>query len=367
VWISVGLVAALGGVIAAVVYFLGPRTPADEGLEDALADRRSILLLGDDDLRALSPRRAEVVRAEEAGPDLTDALLGSVPEAFVHALREGGFDAVLVDGRGPVEGDSMVEALSRYAHVRGLAATYLTPLAAVYRLDEVEALEPAHAEAMGHVARRIISGDRPPRVASFPEPLRRVRNVEVMVLLRERGQARLWRSARGSSLARALVTAAVVARQRWQEREQAMGGPLDELLPRLTVEVVRLSEDGTLGARSEAFLERVFTPEHGVAYERRGTWHYQLPSTRSAAPGAVFAAYLALFEDNGLEPEALDRTDLRPYRLVATPLAESLAGPGASAPSPDGSDALSASRAVEAVEEVEEVDAAEALEASAEP
>jgi hypothetical protein len=187
---------------------------------------------------------------------------------------------------------------------------------------------------MGHVARSIVEGARPPRISSFPEPLRRLRNVEVMVLLRERGQARLWRSARGSSLARALVTAAVVARQRWEEREQAMGGPLEEALPNITVEVVRLSEDGTLGARSESFVERVFTPEHGVAYERRGTWHYQLPGTRPDEPGAAYAAYVELFTDNGLEPEALSRSDVRPYRLVATPLAASDPGAGSDEGSP---------------------------------
>ena len=124
-----------------------------------------------------------------------------------------------------------------------------------------------------------------------------------------------------------------------------MGGPLDDALPDLTVEVVRLSEDGTLGARSESFVDRVFTEEHGVAYERRGTWHYQLPGTRPDEPGAAFAAYRELFEDNGLEPEALERSDLRPYRLVATPLAVS--APGASAPSLDP---LSPTLDVEAVE-----------------
>jgi len=326
-----GLLLAGGGAGLAL-YLMGGEQPGTLGLADELRDRRRVLLVGEPDLARLAPRSAVVVSVAEAPAAIREGLAATESEAFVLALKDGAFDAVLVDSRDSAEeGEQSVGgALGAYGHVPGLRARYLAPAAAVYRIDEVEALEPAHAEAMGHVARRIIAGDRPPRVASFPEPLRRVRNVEVMVLLRERGQARLWRSARGSSLARALVTAAVVARQRWEEREQAMGGPLDEALPNLTVEVVRLSEDGTLGARSEAFVERVFTAEHGVAYERRGTWHYQLPSTRGERGGAAYGAFSELFTDNGLEEEALERSDVRPYRLVATPLAVSTPSTSAS-------------------------------------
>ncbi len=315
----------LGGGAAVAIYVGMGTVPGASGITDELAGYQRILLVGGADLARLAPRAATVVPVGEAGPAIADALAGDDPAALVGALTAGDFDAILVGGRSADEAapDDVEGALERYAHVPGLRATYLAPVAAVYRLDEVEALDPRQTEAMGHVARQIIAGARPPRIASFPEPLRRLRNVEVMVLLREHGQARLWRSARGSSLARALVTAAVVARQRWQEREQAMGGPLDEALPHMTVEVVRLSEDGTLGARSEAFIDCVFTPEHGVAFERRGTWHYQLPGVRPDEPGAAYAAYTELFTDNGLEPEALARTDVRPYRLVATPLAAS--------------------------------------------
>lgn len=331
-WLVPLLVLVAGGALAAIYVGMGAM-PGARGIFDELAGRERILLVGDTELSSLAPDPSALVDLAAAPDPVTTAMSGDDPAALVAAITEGGFDAILVDGRVPDAEDDQTLAgmLARYEHVPGLRATLLTPIAAVYRLDEVEALDPEHAEAMGHVARRIIAGARPPRVASFPEPLRRLRNVEVMVLLRERGQARLWRSARGSSLARALVTASVVARQRWEEREQAMGGPLDEALPRITVEVVRLSEDGTLGARSEAFIERVFTPKHGVAYERRGTWHYQLPGTRDDEPGAAYASFVELFTDNGLEREAINRTDVRPYRLVATPLA-------ASAPVAAGSD-----------------------------
>lgn len=145
-----------------------------------------------------------------------------------------------------------------------------------------------------------------------------------MVLLREEGSPRLWRSARGSSIARALVLATVKARERWIERERAMGAPLDVVLPRLDVEVSLLLEDGTLGARDRAFVERVFTSAHGVAYEQRQSWRYLLPeTTRQEGGGSAVRAYERLFAQNGLPPSTLESPSLRLYRLVVDPLSTS--------------------------------------------
>jgi len=192
---------------------------------------------------------------------------------------------------------------------------------------------------MAMVARRLLEGDRPPRITSFPEPLRRVSHVEVMVLLKQGGRPRLWRSARGSSLGRALVTAATVARERWQERESAMGAPLDEMLPRLSVEVALLLDDGTLGERDAAFVDRVVTAEHGVAYERKGAWRYLLPAaTADEGKGHASAAFAALFEDNGLSSDSLGKSDLRPYRLAVATLGESPPLVGSARPEAAGSD-----------------------------
>lgn len=332
---GLGLLAVAAAVVVVVIESAGDL--GDEAIiAEAFGAHDRILVVGAEGVGRYAPRGADVVTADHAPEAIASALSGADPSAFVAALRAEGIEAVLVDSRpgdaGEFAPSSVRAGLVGYPHVPGLTAVALVPGVVVYEIDDVEALVPAHAEALAHVARRVLAGDRPPRIASFPEPLRRVRNVEIMVLLREGSRARLWRSARGSSLARALTTAAVVARQRWAERSQAMGGDLDELLPRFAVEVVLLSEDGTLGSRSEAFVERAFSAEHGVAFERRGTWHYQLPSARPDEPGAVMEAYRALFSDNGLQPEALDREDLRPYRLVATPLAVSAPSPGTAEP-----------------------------------
>jgi hypothetical protein len=209
-------------------------------------------------------------------------------------------------------------------HVHGLRCDYLTQRESLYVLDPLQTLPESLRQALSTVARGILGGQQTPRMTSFPEPLRRVQNVEVMVLIRRDGRALLWRSARGSSIARALLTAAQMARRRCTEREQALGGSIDRLLPKLEVEVSLLHEDGTLGSRDPAFIDRVFSKQHGVAYERRGSWHYLLPeATTRDGDGSATRAYTKLFEDNGLPSSSLERADVRLYRLVVTKLAVS--------------------------------------------
>ena len=334
--------AAIGAVAVTAWWLLSMRgVVGSADLEHELRHRGRVALIGSSDLASLGGQGTEIVSADGIAP-LAEALDGPDGYAVVAAMRASGVDSLLADGRHPVEGDKTTtvrERLGAYEHIEGLRGVYLAPAAALYEPVGLDRLEPEHRDALAHVARRIVAGARPPRVSSFPEPLRRVENVEVMVMLRDRGRARLWRSARGSSVARALTTAAVVARQRWDEREQAMGGPLDQVLPQLDVEVVLLSEDGTLGDRGPNFIERVFTPEHGVAYERRGAWRYVLPdATATAGQGSAVRAYEGLFEEHGLEPDATTRTDVRLYRLVATVLVTSTALSPSSFPSGSGSD-----------------------------
>ena len=340
-WLIGALVVLGGGAVIAIAWGSGGVSGSGE-LHRELRDRGTIAVVGDrDDLLRLGRGATELVAAAER-PALARALEGSDPRAVVAAMQEDGVDGLLADGRlgGDATDDASVRArLSAYAYVEGLSAAYLTPAAALYLPANVETLEPPLDDALVTVARGILEGSRPPRVSSFPEPLRRMRNVEVMVMLRDRGRARLWRSARGSSIARALVTASLVARQRWEEREQAMGGPLDDKLPHLDVEVVLLDEDGTLGVRSASFIDRAFTGEHGVAYERRGAWRYLLPdATRSSGEGSAVKAYEMLFAEHGLPADSFERSDLRLYRLVARELAESPAPLGPADDDPLGFD-----------------------------
>lgn len=298
-----------------------------------LEDIGRVAVVGGSDLLRLRADGATLVPASGV-PGLEQALAGTDEEALARVLSESGVAGVIADGRGapgaPLpEGASLAERLASYQPFEQLQAAYLAPAAALYVPRTGLVVQPPNDFALAYVARGILGGARPPRVQSFPEPLRRIRNVEVMVMLVDAGRPRLWRSARGSSIARALLTASIVARQRWTEREAAMGGSLDSQLAAMDVEVYLLDEDGSLGSRAPAFLERVFTPEHGVAFDHLGTWRYLLPeATRERGEGSAVRAYGALFEDSDMEPDSLTREDVRLYRLLARLLARSPARTG---------------------------------------
>jgi hypothetical protein len=303
---------------------------AVEGTEDLrlhMEDLGRVAVIGADDLLRVRADGTALLRAADV-PGLDEALASEDEQALVHVLSEHGIGALLADGRMAVESDNpertLRARLSRYEPFEQLQAVYLSPRAALYAPRTGLVLHAPHDFALAYVARGILGGAEPPRVQSFPEPLRRIRNVEVMVMLKGGDRPRLWRSARGSSIARALLTASIVARQRWSERESAMGGPLLRQLGSMDVEVFLLDEDGTLGSRSPAFVERVFTEEHGVAFDHLGTWRYLLPdATRERGEGSAVRAYEALLEDSDMEPGSLVRQDVRLYRLLARRLASS--------------------------------------------
>lgn len=273
--------------------------------------------------------------------ELDDVLSQTDPKLLSDAMEHRDIQTIVVEA-GPRELDeeaTLRDRLEAYAPIPGLRGVYLAPSHAIYQRAVAAQLGDA-ARVMPRIARAIIGGQAPPRISRFPEPLREIQNVEVMVLLRDRGRPRLWRSARGSSVARALITAAVVARQRWTERESALGGPIDVRLPFMDVEVSLLEEDGTLGSTAPSFIERVFFDGHGVAYERPGAWRYQLPdATRESGEGSAVQAYQKLFEDNALPDDSFGRPDLRFYRLVTTELGVSPA-PALGAELDDDSESL---------------------------
>lgn len=323
---------ALGG------WLLWSRGPSlDAGIAKELQRRGRVVVIGDPSLVG-----ARVEGTDLLSDEFLEAALAERDEAaLLEAMREANVGALLV-ASGPRLDDvgeaSLASQLRSYRPLERLRAIHLTPTHAIYA-PGVSADLGSSAELLPRIARAILEGDSPPRISRFPEPLRRIRSVEVMVLLRDAGQARLWRSARGSSVARALVTATVVARQRWAERAEALGGPLARRLPNLDVEVSLLEEDGTLGTTAPAFVERAFFPPHGVAYERPGVWRYLLPeATRTAGDGSAVKAYESLFADNALPTDSLRRRDMRFYRLVTTLVGTSAAP--ARAPLDDGLDAL---------------------------
>jgi hypothetical protein len=323
--------AAAAAVLAGVRVWQARGVDGAAHLARHLEDVGRVVVVGGDDLLRLGADGTTLVAASEV-PGLDALLDGTDEAALARALADGGIAGIVADGRGaPTEPRTMRERLAAYAPFDHLQAVYLAPSAALYVPRSGLVLSEPHPFALAYVARAILGGARPPRVQSFPEPLRRIRNVEVMVMIEEGDRPRLWRSARGSSIARALVTASIVARQRWTEREPAMGGPLDDQLASLGVAVYLLDEDGSLGSRSPAFVERVFTPEHGVAFDHLGTWRYLLPdATRERGEGSAMRAYAALFSDSDMPEDSASREDVRLYRLLARLLARSPAA-GASA------------------------------------
>ncbi len=326
-WLLLAAIAA-AAVVYGLVRFDVLGFSAKTALRDALEQRGRVAVVSDADLMTIAPPGTELVPVERLSA-LRSALAGHDGAAVARAMELDGVQALWVDpasqaARTRTRAGSVQAQLARYAHVDGLRGLYVSRRAALYARDPFDALSAVDRQAVAGVARGLLEGARSPRVASFPEALRRVQPVEVMVLLLDRGKPRLWRSARGSSLARALVTAATVARQRWIEREQAMGGPLDAALPRLTVEVSLLGDDGTFGERDAAFLERALSPAHGVGYEDKGAWRYLLPdATREKGAGRASRAYASLFAEDGLPETSLARKELRLYRLFVSTLATS--------------------------------------------
>jgi hypothetical protein len=215
--------------------------------------------------------------------------------------------------------------LAELRHVPGLRAVLLSPELAIYVPARELTLSLPERDALAYVARVLFRGAREPSVSSFPAALRRVERVEVLVMLSRRGEPRLWRSARGTSIARALLTATRVARERWREREQAMGGALSKRLMELDVEVSLLSEDGTLLRPQRSFVDRAITAQHGVGFDYRTAWHYLLPGDVHKHKGGPFGALSAQITEQGLPLSILSESDTRVYRFVPVSLGVSKA------------------------------------------
>jgi hypothetical protein len=303
-----------GVVVAAVVAVLlagaaallaGRALPGWERLEPELRDRGDVLFVGGDDLERLASGATRVRRAAQV-PGVAAALAGREGMALSDALRAAGIARVVVDARGATRGvaasATVAEQLRALAHVDGFAARTLSPVAGVYDALEPHGVPPHIGDAMARVARELLVGARPPRLGSFPEVVRRARPAaEVLLIVREGGRAKLWRSARSATIARGLLTAAQAARARWGEREQALGGPIESVLARCDVELALLEEDGTVTEGAAPFVDRIVTPLHGVGYERRGAWRYHLPEqvhARARVTGTE--AFGALFDEHGV-------------------------------------------------------------------
>lgn len=277
-----------------------------------------------------------VARESIAGP-LLASLRGQDTNALRAALAARKASALAIERSKPgatreqTKEKTAESQLARLAFVSGFRAIALSSKLALYAPEREPELSAREREGLAYVARGLLRGAREPNLNSFPPALRRVERVEVMVLLREHGSARLWRSARGTSLARALLTATRVARDRWRERESAMGGPLNERLLDLDVEVSLLSEDGVIVSPTQPLIDAAISPEHGIGFEYKSGWHYLLPEdVKRRGNGSPYRALLSLMSEQGVPASGLSSGVLRVYRFVTLTLGTSRAPLGAS-------------------------------------
>lgn len=238
------------------------------------------------------------------------------------------------------KGSTLLRRISSFEYLPMLRGIALSPDVVVVAAAPDLDLKQEERDALAYVSRALFRGAREPNASSFPPALRRVLRVEVMVALVDRGEPRLWRSARGTSISRALLTATRVARDRWRERETAMGGPLAQRLAALDVEVSLLQEDGTLAHSTAGFVDRAITKAHGVGFDYRSDWHYSLPTdVVRQGRGSPFRALSSLASERGLPASVLTEPGVRLYRFVPVALGASRASPSASAePSGGNSD-----------------------------
>jgi hypothetical protein len=267
--------------------------------------------------------RCDGVRVESVQSLQGNALAHDDADALAAALARVKASAIGVNPERAAQG---VEGrLARLEHVYGLRGAMLSPRLALYVPAREIQLRDRERQALAYVTRALFRGVREPNLASFPAALRRVERVEVMVMLSQHGEPRLWRSARGTSIARALLTATRVARDRWREREQAMGGPLAQRLNELDVEVSLLSEDGLLLDARRVFVDRAITTLHGVGFDHRTAWHYVLPQDVVKNRKGPFAALAQQVQEQGLPLSTLQAPDTRVYRFLNIPLGQSTA------------------------------------------
>jgi len=253
----------------------------------------------------------------DAHPSVQEALRGVDPDRLRAAMHDAGLRGVWV-GVAPEAAWGpelpLVDRFSAGGVVRGFRGEALTPEGLLYVVDETQWPVAISDRVLARVARGILAGKAAPPLDAFPEALTRPQGVEVLVLLNGGRGPRLWRSARAQSIAEALVTASLAARQRWEERMETMGGPLGDRLDELDVEVGLLVDDGTFDRRAVSLIDALVKPEHGVAYEQPARWRYLLPWATRAADSPT-DAYRRLFRENGLPEDSFERRDLRLYRL----------------------------------------------------
>lgn len=265
----------------------------------------------------VSPPRGTGWEPVAKHPAVSEAIRGTDPDRLRETMRDAGLEGIWVAVEPESPSGPELPLAARFAAggvVRGFRGKRFTSEGLLYVVDETSWPVVLSDRALARVARGILEGSKPPPLDAFPEVFTRSQAVEVLVVLTGGRGPRLWRSARAQSIAEALITASLAARERWEERTETMGGPLGESLEQLDVEVAFLIDDGTFDATAVSLIDALVKPQHGVAYEQPARWRYLLPRATQDA-GTPTEAFRRLFRDNGLPDESFERADLRLYRF----------------------------------------------------
>ena len=305
VWLSV----VLGAVVVVGALFVWK--PAERTTPALLLQQTGVVAL------APPPPGVDWPLAEDH-PAVREAASGTDPDRLRSALLDAGLSGLWVEVTPYAAWDPELPLEQRFAAggvIRGFRGRVLTAKGLLYVVDETQWPVVLADEVLARAARKILEGSTPPAVDDFPQALRQPQAVEVVVLLDSEQGPRLWRSAKADSIAEGLITAAAAARERWEERSDTMGGPLEERLDELDVEVALLLDDGTFDPSAISLIDTLVKPVHGVGYEQPSRWRYLLPRATVGA-GSPTKAFEFLFTENGLPADSFKRADLRLYRLL---------------------------------------------------
>ncbi len=321
--VGILLLTVVATVVIAVVSRSHDGVPARASVLEALKNRGRVLCLGDLECGSLHVDGTSWP-APESPSIIAAALVRDHSDDFVRALERGHIAGVLV-ARGSAEPSTVWGALRNFAAVEGLRGVFVSEDVAYYELDPNPTVDAIYGLALATVSRRMLEGADAPQERSFPEPLRVARAAEVLVALRDGQTDRMWRSARGTSIANALLVATAALKTRWQERASAMGESLPSAMRHLNVVVSMMNDDGTLESQAGRTLDVAITDAHGVGYSDRSDWKYALPHAVRQAGGGRNALRHLLEEAHESETTLL-RADVRVYRFTVTEVGVSAPG-----------------------------------------
>lgn len=318
------LLLAVVGAVVAPWLLRSAQGSADPELAPLLIHRGRVAWVG---AHAVGSYEGTTLEPIARTSPLMRALLSADPTVPARALdaRHVGVLVIERDAADAAPVGSVLETLGRFGVVPGFRTLLLRDDLVVVERFALPRFTEREVLALARAARLIIGGAIPPRLSQFPASLRAPFATEVLVLVRRTGgDLALWRSARSSSVASGVLTAAGIARQRWEARTDTVGGPIADSLPRVSVEVALLVEDGTFSSHDPAFIDRALTPQHGVAYDDASAWHYLLPESPERR-GAVRPsdAFRALFNEKQVRGDGFERSDLRLYRVSVVPVSVS--------------------------------------------